>query len=242
MDFLERFISISSEQVGIEESLKYFNGRSISLPTLTGARVGYIDRSFPFLEDLFDEHEGCSVEKCDYCRFVLWFYKDGKSRFDGHVVFPLTDFKNRVVGFSLRGLKKKSFESFVVRKENVPVLFKSQIGVRSSYENDSCWIVEGPVDLLSLNEVGILNAIAIMTNNMSRNQIRWMKRLSSNFMLAMDSDEAGTLGANNARIRLGSELCTRIKWSQYSECKDMNDLLNHMGKSKFKQWVLGVIS
>lgn len=241
MIFLNQFVQSSIHKLEDKENIGFFSERRISNHSLKKSRVGYVDAHTTVPEDIFNNHENCDVAKCDYCRFRGWFLKDDISRFEDHILFPLTDFKNRVVGFQIRSLKKKNFETFLLKNDLTPVLFKSETAIRSIYESSECWVVEGPMDLLSLIEVGVDNSVAIMTNNMSRNQIRWLRRLSDKFYLATDSDEAGILGANNARKRLGEDVCERIKWTQYPECKDMNDLLKVIGPKKLRKFVEGVI-
>lgn len=242
MGFLEDLVEYSSNRVEEESSLEFFRGRSISLQACFLSRVGFVDGETPFFEDPFRNHEDCDINRCDYCRFTSWFYKGKECRFNGHVLFPLTDFKNRVIGFSLRGIKKKSFESFLTRRDTSAVLFKSTRAISEIYEQNAVYITEGPVDLLSLLEAEIPNSVAIMTNNMSKNQVRWLNRISDHFYLAMDQDEAGNLGSQNAKYRLGDSNCTRIKWNEYSKCKDLNDLLSTVGKGRFRKIVLGAES
>jgi len=244
MSFLDQVVSIAESSVDHPDCLSFFSSRGISPDSIKKARVGFIDKDFPLVEDHIESHEYCHGDlKCDYCRFKNWFYweRSGEQscRFSKYVLFPLTDFKNRIVGFSLRGVEKKSFESFLSRRDFNAVLFKTTDATRESYEQGCIWIVEGPMDLLSMTEVGLINSVAIMTNNLSRNQTKWIKRVSDRFYLAMDADEAGNLGASNAKIRFGESNCKRIKWSQYSQCKDMNDLLKKLGPTKLRKLLDG---
>ena len=237
-------MSTAESLVDDPDCLSFFSSRGISPESIKKARVGFINRDFPIIDDHIESHISCNGDvKCDYCRFKNWFYWERSGevtcRFSKYVLFPLTDFKNRVTGFSLRGVEKKSFESFLSRRDFNAVIFKTTDAIRESYGQDSIWIVEGPLDLLSMAEVGVHNSVAIMTNNLSRNQTKWVKRISDRFYLAMDADEAGNLGASNARIRFGESNCKRIKWNQHSQCKDMNDLLRKLGPNKLRNLLDG---
>lgn len=239
MGFLDDLILNSSNRLEDNSSIDFFRNRHISIDACRKARVGYVDVTTDAGQDPFNDHSECDLNKCDYCRFNAWFYKDRECRFHNHVLFPLTDFKNRVVGLSLRGIDKKSFESFILRRDSNAVLFKTSEGTRKIYEANAVYITEGPMDLLSLIESGIDNSLAIMTNNMSQNQIKWINRVSDNYYLAMDQDEAGNMGANNAKRKLGENNCARIKWNEFPKCKDLNDLLLECGPVRLKKIVLG---
>lgn len=101
---------------------------------------------------------------------------------------------------------------------------------------DTCYIVEGEIDALTLHEVGIKNVISVPNgatkgkNNLSYldNSIEYLEHIK-NFVLALDNDENGNNLKEEIARRLGYENC---KIAVFKDCKDANDCLTKYGKDE----------
>lgn len=58
-------------------------------------------------------------------------------------------------------------------------------------QQDKCFLVEGYTDVLSLHEAGIENVVASSGTALTQEQIRLIKRFTSNISILYDGDEAG---------------------------------------------------
>jgi len=239
VSFLDDLVNDAAAAIESEDSITYFQNRGIGVSSLKKCRVGYIDSPYVRVNDSSHSSD-CDEAKCEFCKFRKWFYFKPdyeKCRFNNSIIFPLTDFKNRVTGITIRSIKEKKFESYVLDRDNNAILFKPDSAVRKTWDLKQIWITEGPVDGLSLVEASVDNVMSIMTNNMSRNQIRWLRRLSEDYILALDHDEAGRLGFDNAKERLGDLNVKKFSWNNHLDCKDLNDLLRKVGVSQLRYMV-----
>lgn len=117
-------------------------------------------------------------------------------RFAGRVMFPIHNITGRVIGFGGRALKKEakakyvnSPESEIYHKSNV--LYEMSVARKAISNEDNCFLVEGYMDVISLHQSGIENAVASSGTSLTVEQIRLIKRYTNNITIMYDGDSAG---------------------------------------------------
>ncbi|MCX5887502.1 MAG: DNA primase [Proteobacteria bacterium] len=120
-------------------------------------------------------------------------------RFRNRLIFPIADFKGRVVGFGGRAIEAEepkymnSPDSSVYTKGyHVYGLHASLPSIRKT---DQAIIVEGYFDFLSMYQHGIKNVVATLGTALTLHQIKLLKRYTKNLIIIFDSDEAGAKAA-----------------------------------------------
>jgi DNA primase len=124
-------------------------------------------------------------------------------RFRGRVMFPFLSVSGKVVGFSGRLMVKNdkvgkyvnSPTSLIYEKHNE--LFGLYQAKQAISKNNSCYLVEGQMDVIQLVQSGIENVVASGGTALTTNQIRLLHRFTENITLLYDGDKAG----NKAAIR-----------------------------------------
>lgn len=103
------------------------------------------------------------------------------------------------------------------------------------------FVVEGEMDVLSLNECGIWNAVSVPDGAPSpgsknlENKFRFLDADIDRFehvdkiIIAVDDDEPGRFLGKELARRFGPERCHNVIWPE--GCKDANDVLVQHGKS-----------
>lgn len=100
-----------------------------------------------------------------------------------------------------------------------PILYN----INSIIGQEEVWIVEGEMDVLSLYEVGIKNAVSV-PNGANDNDEYWknsepyLKNIKK-FVIATDNDEKGKILLDRIAQRLGRYRCEYVTWQN----KDAND-------------------
>lgn len=105
--------------------------------------------------------------------------------------------------------------------------------------DDRCIIVEGEIDKLSVEMAGFTNCVSVPDGAPAVNSKSYSSKFSfldgdwerlervKEWVIAVDSDEAGIRLETELMRRLGVERCLRVRWS--SDCKDANDVLRSFG-------------
>ncbi len=122
-------------------------------------------------------------------------------RFRGRVMFPFLSVSGKVVGFSGRLLVKNdkvgkyvnSPTSLIYEKHNE--LFGLYQAKQAISKNNSCYLVEGQMDVIQLVQSGIENVVASGGTALTINQIRLLHRFTENITLLYDGDKAGIKAA-----------------------------------------------
>jgi twinkle protein len=98
---------------------------------------------------------------------------------------------------------------------------------------DTCVIVEGEMDALSLHEAGITNVVSVPNGaTLSSNNLDYLDNCIDYFedkkkvILAVDQDEAGNALKQEFIRRLGAEVCYLV---DFLDCKDANEYLIKYG-------------
>lgn len=120
-------------------------------------------------------------------------------RFAGRVIFPIFTVSGKVVGFGGRVLDaatkgvsvkyQNSPESIIYHKKNeLYGLFQAKLAIR---KEDCVFMVEGYTDVLAMHQNGVENVVASSGTALTHEQIRLIRRFTSNIVVLYDGDAAG---------------------------------------------------
>jgi len=152
-------------------------------------------------------------------------------RFWGRVMIPICEPRNgEIIAFSGRDiLEREKVGKYVNSPEN-PVYHKSAtlFGLdkarNSIKELDAVILVEGNLDVVFAHERGFTNTVATCGTALTDEHLRALRRLTSNFYLAFDSDLAG----KKATLK-GVEMCLEMELNPFvialDEVKDFGEFL-----------------
>ena len=120
-------------------------------------------------------------------------------RFRGRLMFPIWDAKGRVIGFGARALDdtlpkyiNTSQTSLFDKGGMLYALHRAEPGIR---KEGRAVIVEGYMDAIAAHRRGFDNVVAQMGTALTERQVRLVKKLTSEIVLALDADAAGSLAA-----------------------------------------------
>lgn len=118
-------------------------------------------------------------------------------RFYDRVVFPIHSVSGRPIAFGCRTLRTDKTVAKYVNSPETEIYVKS----RSLYgiyfarneiaRQDRCLLVEGYLDVISMHQLGITNVVASSGTSLTVEQIRLIKRFTSNVTIIYDGDAAG---------------------------------------------------
>ena len=125
-------------------------------------------------------------------------HEDGSvtDRFRERVMFPIHSVSGRVIAFSGRTLRSDVNAKYVNSPETeIYTKSKSLLGIYFAKaeisRQDKCYLVEGNVDVITMQQLGFANVVASCGTSLTVEQIRLIGRFTSNLTILYDGDKAG---------------------------------------------------
>lgn len=177
--------------------LSYFRSRGISDSSMEKFALGYSPEGWSaFTEQAIAK--GYKPEFLDKTGLSI-LREDGRrtDRFRGRVIFPIHTFSGRVAGFGGRTLQSEKTIAKYLNSPESEIYHKSDIlyglyqAKSAIIKSDSCYLVEGYMDVISMHQSGIENVVASSGTSLTEGQIRLIKRLTPNITVLYDGDAAG---------------------------------------------------
>ena len=118
-------------------------------------------------------------------------------RFFERVIFPIHSISGRVIAFGGRTLKAdKTIAKYVNSPESEIYLKRHSLyGIYFAKgeiaKKDKCLLVEGYLDVISMHQKGIGNVVASSGTSLTSEQVRLIRRFTSNITILYDGDSAG---------------------------------------------------
>lgn len=150
-------------------------------------------------------------------------------RFRGRLMFPLTNHRGQVVGFSGRVLDPTVKEAKYINSPETLLYHKSELlfGFSNLYQEikkaDEVVVTEGELDCISSTQAHVNNVVAIKGSALTRDQVQLLRRAVSRVLLSLDMDEAG-IEATKRAIQIIKEFDLELRVIQIPGGKDPDEL------------------
>ncbi len=241
LEEITSYYAFQLKSAGGTYAMEYVMSRNLSMDSLSLFQVGFAPddgtTSIRFLQS-----KGHSLDAI--IASGIGVERDGivYDRMRGRVVFPLQDEFGRVIGFSGRRLQEDLEQKYLNTPES-PVFRKSQclyhfhLAERVARRNGKIYVVEGFMDVISLHQVGIQNAVATMGTALTSEHITLLKKINSEVILCFDSDRAGQTATYRA-LDLLQDTSIRIQVVvARSDEKDIDEIIQVEGKESIVQFL-----
>ena len=206
MEFAQKFFvdSLWNTDEGRSTGLAYLHYRGLSDETVRNFGLGWAPSGRTALTDAAlaagykDEYlveAGLSLR-----------YDDGRlvDRFHERAMFPIYSMGGRVIAYSGRTLHSDANIAKYVNSPETPIYVKSRAlyGITQAKgeisKADKCYLLEGNVDVVSMQQIGIHNVVASCGTSLTEEQIRIIKKFTGNITVMYDGDKAGIHAAQRA--------------------------------------------
>ena len=188
----------SSEGMAI--GLSYFRERGFTDETIRFFGLGYAVEK--------NDHFYQSAKKAGYAEnylvdtgLIIKNERGVVDRFRGRVIFPIRSMAGRVQGFGGRVLSATVKTAKYLNSPESDIYHKSQIlyGIyeakKAIARDDVCYLVEGYTDVIQMYQKGVENVVSSSGTALTQEQIRLIRRLTSNVVVLFDGDAAGLRAA-----------------------------------------------
>ena len=180
--------------------LSYFKQRGFTEETIRFFALGYALEKKDHLY-IAATNAGYSENFLEETGLVIKNDKGGVDRFRGRVIFPIRSMAGRVQGFGGRILSNKVKTAKYLNSPESAIYHKSQVlyGIfeakKAIAKEDVCYLVEGYTDVIQMYQKGVQNVVSSSGTALTPEQIRLIRRLTSNVIVLFDGDAAGLRAA-----------------------------------------------
>ncbi len=227
---------------GSSIGLSYFKERGLSEPIIKKFQLGYsLDEWDAFLRYAVKNNYQIDIlQKAD----LINQQGDKKyDRFRGRIIFPIHQVNGRVVGFGARILKNEKNQAKYINSSESEVYHKSKIlyglfqAKQAIRQEDLCYLVEGYMDVLMLNQGGVENVVASSGTSLTKDQIKLIGRHTSNITILYDGDQAG-LQASSRGVDMILEEGLNVRIVLFPDGEDPDSFLRKVGAVEFKKYII----
>lgn len=243
-EFAQKYFAdlLFNDEMGRAIGLSYFHSRGMSDDIIKTFGLGYCMDSWSDFTD-HARRNGYSDAVLEKTGLTI-FKEDGKKydRFRGRVMFPIYSISGRVLGFSGRILSKEKQAAKYVNSPDSDIYNKSHIlyglyQARNAISKaDKCYLVEGNVDVVSMHQSGVCNAVASCGTSLTIEQIRLIKRYTPNVTVLYDGDSAGIKAALRA-VNLLFEEGLHVRVVLFPDGEDPDSYAQKYGSAKLQEYL-----
>ncbi len=226
--------------------LNYFLSRGLTLSTIKRFGLGAAPDSW----DTLIKHlksKGYTIEEMLAANVIGRSSKGTYyDRFRKRTMFPIINIRGNVVGFSGRAMPGDEKQGGkYVNTSDTPVYKKSNnlfgINLAKNHCAERIILVEGNMDVISLHQAGINNAVAPLGTAFTEEQASLLARYTKEIVLTMDADEAGQKAIRRASSIL-EKTGLKVRVIVIPDGKDPDEFIKKNGPDRFKGLIEGAVS
>lgn len=212
------------------------NERKLSVETIKTLGLGYAPDSFDHLKRYLLK---CGFSERELVEYSLCNQSENGHTYDAfrnRVMFPIQDAYGKVVAFGGRVLSDGVLK--YLNSAETPVFHKGQhlFGLHRAkeYGKEQMILCEGYMDVIALNSIGIMNAIATLGTALTENQAGLLKKHTKRVLINLDSDNAGQTATERA-LTIFEKIGLAAKVVSLDNAKDPDEYIKTVGKDAYIQ-------
>ena len=235
----EIYYSQLKENIG-KRAISYLKERGISGETAKFFNLGYSNAKDPNLFSKLSKEFSVN-ELTESGLFGKNENGDSYDRFRDRLMFPIRNIKGDCIAFGGRLLSDKENQAKYLNSPETK-LYKKKYELYGLYEvrqnnkrPESIFVVEGYMDVISLHQHGIKNAVASSGTAFTQEQLRKILNYTNTIYIVFDGDEAGLKASwrtvENAMPILRED--TRVNFIFLEDGEDPDSYVKNNGKEAF---------
>ncbi|MEJ7768535.1 MAG: DNA primase [Chitinophagaceae bacterium] len=160
----------------------------------------------------------------------------------GRIIFPVHNTTGKVIGFGARIIKSNDKAPKYINTPENEVYSKSKILYGTWFarqaidKNDECLLVEGYTDVVALHQSGIENVVASGGTSLTIDQLRLVRKYTSNLTIIYDGDPAGIKAALRG-LDMALEEGLHVKLVLIPDKEDPDSYVNKIGPAAFRDFI-----
>ena len=170
--------------------------------------------------------------------------RDGKAldNYRGRIIFPIHSPLGQIAGFGARVIRNNDRAPKYINTPENEIYVKSKLLYGSYFARqaidkaDECLLVEGYTDVIALHQAGIENVVASGGTSLTPDQLRLIKKYTSNLTIIYDGDAAGIKAAQRG-MDLAFEESLQVRLVLIPGQEDPDSYVRKIGAPAFRDFV-----
>jgi DNA primase len=165
-----------------------------------------------------------------------------QDNYRGRIIFPIHNQSGKITGFGARLIRKNDKAPKYINTPENEIYVKSKILYGSWFARqaidkaDECLLVEGYTDVVSLHQAGIENVVASGGTSLTPDQLRLIRKYTSNLTILYDGDAAGVKAAMRG-LDLALEEGLNVKLALIPGQEDPDSYIHKYGAAAFTDFI-----
>ena len=241
--FAQQFFThaLFEEEEGQDIGLSYLQERGFRKDIIEKFQLGYS----PSASDSFTTKAVAAQYSPEILqRSGLVAFRDGRSydNYRGRIIFPVHNQSGKIAGFGARVIRNNDRAPKYINTPENEIYVKSRILYGSYFARqaidklDQCLLVEGYTDVISLHQAGIENVVASGGTSLTPDQLRLVKKYTSNLIILYDGDSAGIKAAQRG-MDLAFEEGLNVQLVLIPDKEDPDSYVRRIGAEAFRDFI-----
>lgn len=241
--FAQQFFSdtLLNAEEGITVGMSYLKERGFREETIKKFELGYN----PEARDTFAQAaiaKQFNKELLQKSGLVVARDNGLQDNYRGRIIFPIHNQSGKVTGFGARLIRKNDKAPKYINTPENEIYVKSKILYGSWFarqaidKNDECLLVEGYTDVVSLHQAGVENVVASGGTSLTPDQLRLIKKYTSNLTILYDGDAAGVKAALRG-LDLALEEGLNVQLVLLPDQEDPDSYVNKYGSAVLSKFI-----
>ncbi|HEY0679733.1 MAG TPA: DNA primase, partial [Chitinophagaceae bacterium] len=242
-NFAQKFFTdnLLNTAEGQDVALTYLHERGFRDEVIHKFQIGYS----PNQRDEFAQKAMASQFNLELLqKSGLVVVRDDKAydNYRGRIIFPVHNQTGKIIGFGARIIGRNDKAPKYINTPENEIYIKSKILYGSYFarqaidRHDECLLVEGYTDVISLHQAGIENVVASGGTSLTQDQLRLIRKYTSNLTIIYDGDAAGVKAALRG-LDMALEEGLNVKLVLIPDKEDPDSYLNKVGVSAFLDFI-----
>ena len=219
---------------------KYLKKRNLSKKEVVDFKIGYVPHSPNFFENIKSK-----FNKKIIIDTGLFYFDERKNhyveRFKDRIIFPINSITGQPIALGGRTIKENNYLAKYINSPETPFfkkgsnLYNLDYARKLSNKAEYVYLVEGYMDVVSLNSKGIENVVANLGTSLTDRQVSVLNQFYDDLIICFDGDESGYKAALRAAENLIIELKPekQISFLFLPDKEDPDSFVNKNGKDYF---------
>lgn len=170
-------------------------------------------------------------------------YEQLVDNYRDRIIFPIHNVSGKIIGFGARLIKKNDkAPKYINTPENElyvksKILYGTYFARQAIDKADECLLVEGYTDVISLHQAGIENVVASGGTSLTVDQLRLIRKYTSNLTIVYDGDAAGVKAALRG-LDMALEESLNVKLVLIPDGEDPDSYVRKVGAQEFRNFIL----
>ena len=242
--FAQKFFSdrLQNTDEGQDIGLSYLQERGFHATTIEKFQLGYN----PASTDSFASAAIANQYNPDLLqKSGLVVIRDGKAmdNYRGRIIFPIHSPLGKIAGFGARVIRNNDRAPKYINTPENEIYIKSKLLYGSYFARqaidkaDECLLVEGYTDVIALHQAGIENVVASGGTSLTPDQLRLIKKFTTNLTIIYDGDAAGIKAAQRG-MDLAFEESLQVQLVLIPGQEDPDSYVKKIGAAAFREFIV----